>query len=288
MHRPPYQDVWRDGKVVTRGRRDCAARYQIIRPALHDRLGAGFTVADVGGWDGYFGIRLAEDCQATAVNIDQRTRKLPIEHRTMTVTADTVAQVGRHDAILALSILHHMDDWQQVYTALRTQSRLLIVELAHPDEASTAKVDGADRNTAPSYRQIIADGVKLGATRGPNRVDRPIVLVRNAASGPVVDGSGQAAPLIAAADFTALGYDPFPGSLNVRTGREARNWLAGHPHLTIASGRSDDRYVPVTANGVACHAAFQRGRDVVELIGPERLRDRLQVGNGDTVEVRPA
>jgi hypothetical protein len=288
LPRAPYQDIWRDGRLVTKGRRDCADRYRIILPALQERVGKGFTVADVGGWDGYFPIRLAEDLDAIAVNIDQRTRSLPVEHRVLTVTADTVSQVGRHDVILALSILHHMDDWPDVYRALRRQSRLLLVELAHPSESRTAKVDGADRNTAPSYRQVMDDGLLLGETVGPNRVRRPLVLVRNAAWGPVEDGSGQAAPLIAAADFSDLGYDPFPGSLNVRVGVEARNWLVSFPHLTVESGRSDNRYVPAVVNGVRCHAAFQRARDVVELIGPERLRDRLQVCNGDVVEVRPA
>lgn len=288
MPKAPYQDIWRDGRLVTKGRRDCGERYEIIRTALLCRLGTEFTVADVGGWDGYFGIRLAEDLNATAVNIDQRHRDLPIEHRVMTVTADTVSQVGRHDVILALSILHHMDDWLDVYRALRRQSRLLLVELAHPAESRTAKVHGADRNTLPSYRQVMDDGLLLGETVGPNRVRRPLVLVRNAAWGQVEDGSGQAGPLIAAADFSALGYDPFPGSLNVSVGIEARNWLASFPHLTVESGRSDNRYVPAVVNGVRCHAAFQRARDVVELIGPERLRDRLQVGNGDVVEVRPA
>ena len=50
--RAPYQDVWRDGALVEPGRRDCANRYAAIRDALHGRLGAGFTLLDVGGWDG--------------------------------------------------------------------------------------------------------------------------------------------------------------------------------------------------------------------------------------------
>lgn len=281
-----YQDIWRDGKLQSRGKRDCAARYKIIRPALEKHLGKGFTVADVGGWDGYFGIRLTEDLNATAVNIDQRNRDLPIEHRQLKVTADNVSQVGAHDAILALSVLHHMDDWRDVYQSLRDQSRLLVVELAHPDEATTAKVDGAARNTGPSYEQVMADGQVLGSTKGPNGVDRPLVLVRNAVWGTVEDGSGRAAPLISEGDFTALGYQPYPGTLNVRVGVEARHWLASQPHQVIPSGRSDDRYVPVTVRGVDCHASFQRARAVVELLAPFNLRKQLGLVNGDTVEIR--
>lgn len=281
-----YQDLWRDGTLVARGRRDCAARYQLIRPALEGRLGRGFTVADVGGWDGYFGIRLAEDLDAQATNVDRRSRNLPIRHRVLDVTADTVHKIGAHDAILALSILHHMDDWQAVYEALRAQSRLLIVEAAHPDEAGTAKVDGADRNTGPSYGQVTADGHLLGATPGPNGVDRPLMLVRNAAWGPVADGTGQAASLISDGDFSALGYQPYPGTLNVTVGREARDWIAALPGVTVASGRSRDLYVPVTANGLDAHASLSRDHGSVELLAPVSLRAVLNVANGDTVEIR--
>lgn len=281
-----YQDIWRAGTLLTRGKRDCAERYDIIRPALEKRLGKGFTVADVGGWDGYFGIRLTEDCNATALNIDQRNRDLPIEHRQLKVTADTVSQVGFHDVILVLSVLHHMDDWRDVYQALRDQSRLLVVELAHPDEATTAKVDGAARNTAPSYEQVMADGQVLGSTKGPNGVDRPIVLVRNAAWGTVEDGTGQATPLITEGDFTALGYEPYPGTLNVRVGIEAVRWFASKPHVEIPSGRSNDWYIGATVEGVPCHASFQRSRHILELLAPVNLRETLGAINGDELEIR--
>lgn len=284
----PYQDRWRDGRLVEKGRRDCGERYALIRPALEERLGRGFSIADVGGWDGYFATRLSEDCDAEAVNIDRHDHDVQVPHRVLNVDHETVGQVGRHDAILALSVLHHMDDWQQVYEQLKRQCRLLVVELAHPDEAEKAKVPGAARNTGPSFEHVMADdGLLLGWTVGPNRVSRPLLLVRNAVWGPVVDGTGRAAPLIEAADFSALGYTPFPGSLNVQVGREGRDWLARRPHIRVVSGRSDDRYVPVSAGGVDCYASFQRKPGVVELIAADRLRSRLGLDNGDEVAVWP-
>lgn len=282
-----YQDIWRDGKLVAKGKRDCVERYDLIRLALQKRIEPGFTVADIGGWDGYFGIRLTEDMDANATNIDQRVKQLPIRHRVMNVNADTVEDVGYHDVILVLSVLHHMDDWLEVYNVLRSLCRLLIIELAHPDEAETAKVARADVNTSPSYYHVMNDGLLLGTTPGPNGVDRPLLLIRNAAWGRVEDGSGRCGKILAVTDMSPLGYQPYPGSLNVRIGREACDWIAAHDHLTIPSSRSDDRYVPVVVNDCECYASFQRDKDVVELIASHRLRDELNLSNDDTVEIRP-
>lgn len=55
MSRPPYQDRWRDGRLVVKGRRECAARFDAI--AAH--VGPVETLVDVGGWDGYFARRFA-------------------------------------------------------------------------------------------------------------------------------------------------------------------------------------------------------------------------------------
>ncbi len=56
MGRPPYQDKWRDGELVEKGRRECADRFA----AIAEELGEVRHVVDVGGWDGYFARRFVE------------------------------------------------------------------------------------------------------------------------------------------------------------------------------------------------------------------------------------
>ncbi len=291
----PYQDQWRNGKLVRKGRRECAGRYTVISGALRDELGDGpWSVADVGGWDGYFVRRLVEDFRGKGTLVEQRAADLKgtgIRHLQRRVTKRNVHEIGFHDAILILAVLHHMDDWLGVYEGLKKQCVMLVLELAVPDEAKVASraIAGADRNTKPSYRYVLADDmVVLDNTPGPNGSPRPLVIVRCAAKGAVGPGTGQAAPLIAKADFSALGYTPFAGTLNIKVSRQTRAWfMAQEPAITIKSGRSNDRYIPASIDGVSgpVHVSFSRDKQSLEIIAPIRLRD--QFSDGDIMVVRP-
>ncbi|MFW6031144.1 MAG: class I SAM-dependent methyltransferase [Myxococcota bacterium] len=130
----PYQDIWRDGRLIERGRRDCSTRYLAIRDALEEHVGYGFTVADIGGRDGYFLVRLYEDLAARGTLIDPRPADLPGHIRHVKAKYKPKQDIGTYDVILLLSVLHHVGDWKAFYESLRARCRWLIVETANPEE----------------------------------------------------------------------------------------------------------------------------------------------------------
>jgi riboflavin kinase len=97
-----------------------------------------------------------------------------------------------------------------------------------------------------------------------------------------------------------LGFDPFPGTLNLRLRREyddERRLLETLPHIQIDGFSDGDRtFGPVTCyrakindmedgaliSAVRTHYA----RDVIELIAPSNLRARLGLKDGDIVKAR--
>jgi riboflavin kinase len=105
-----------------------------------------------------------------------------------------------------------------------------------------------------------------------------------------------------------LGYEPFPGTLNVNLTEESvrrRGEMAGIDAVPIDAWESDERtYGAATCYGVALVADGERYEtvhaivpdrthhddDQLELIAPDRLRDALELADGDevAVEVEPA
>lgn len=320
----PYQDIWRNGRVVRPGRRDCAGRYAAIRDVLERDLGREFSVADVGGWDGYFAVRLAEDLGAKAENIDPRRVNLRL-HRQMRVTAENVENVGYHDAILCLSVLHHLEDWEAVYEGLKAQCKTFVVEVCHPDEAkgdlSPVIAATADR-IAPIHERVSEDAVDLIAETpclDDRSIMRPTYLVRGDAwpddseetkpdtdespekrtvCGVVESGTGKAATLMGEltdADWEPLGYVPFPGTLNVAVSETDRDFLKALDGVEAPGLRRSTHYVPVAVPGplapVEAHVHFARspgGRPekVIEILAPVDLRN-LGYEDGDKIEVTP-
>jgi hypothetical protein len=265
----PYQDIWRNGRLITPGRRDCAGRYEVIRAALESELGRGFSVADVGGWDGYFPVRLAEDLSAHAENIDSRDIPLAC-HRRLNVTAKTVGEVGYHDAILCLSVLHHMEDWREVYEGLKAQCLVLICEVCH--------------RVADIFETVSADADALlcetPCLDNP-RNQRPMFLVRSGVKGTVEPGTGKAAALMAETDdvdWAELGYVPVPGTLNVAVPAAGADWLKSLPGVDAPGLRRSRHYVPVRVGDIEGHVHFARSpksrpEKVIELVAPVSFRE---------------
>ena len=97
-----------------------------------------------------------------------------------------------------------------------------------------------------------------------------------------------------------LGFNPFPGTLNLRLRREyddERRLLGTLPHIQIDGFRDGDRtFGPVTCyrakiNDVEDGALISAVRthyagDVIELIAPGNLRARLGLKDGDIVKAR--
>jgi Transcriptional regulator of a riboflavin/FAD biosynthetic operon len=103
-----------------------------------------------------------------------------------------------------------------------------------------------------------------------------------------------------------LGYEPFPGTLNVDLSEESvrrRGEMAGIDAVPIDAWEGEDRtYGAASCYGVTLVTGDERYEEVhaivpdrthhdddqLELIAPERLRDALGLGDGDAVEVRVA
>jgi hypothetical protein len=302
MKSAPYQDKWRNGKLVRKGRRECAERYEAIAAALGEVLGEQYSLLDVGGWDGYFSRRFDEDgarvtmCEPRDVPDLQTTG---IIHAKFHVGAKQARELPVYDAALLLAVLHHMPDWEEVYNALRSKTRVIVAELAVPEEVAEGRklsptlIDTGPR-IGPSYERLTRDGELIHTTPGPNGVPRPIVLVRNFWRGQVEDGSGVASKYMRKPDpehWEPLGYEPHPGTLNVHVGRAGRAWVS---HLPNGVGYSTQAlpapYWPVwvRAGGedMPAHARLSRNPEGAELVAPSHLRTALGLKNGDTVEIR--
>ena len=97
-----------------------------------------------------------------------------------------------------------------------------------------------------------------------------------------------------------LGFDPFPGTLNLRVRKEdlgERRLLESYPFIPIDGFANEKR----TYGGAKCYKAIVNentrgaivipirahyGEDVVEIISPESLRKRLKLKDGDVVRVK--
>ncbi|HZY93575.1 MAG TPA: DUF120 domain-containing protein [Candidatus Bathyarchaeia archaeon] len=97
-----------------------------------------------------------------------------------------------------------------------------------------------------------------------------------------------------------LGFDPFPGTLNLRIRREdlgKRKMMEGFPAIEIEGFANDKR----TYGGAYCYRALinedlkgaviapiraHYGEDVLEVIAPYHLRKQLRLKDGDTVRVK--
>lgn len=289
--RRPYQDRWRDGVLVEKGRRECGGRFL----AIAGHVGEVATVVDVGGWDGYFSRRFAEAGAAATLIEPRRVTDLPAEvtHRQERVDASTVFPPV--DVALALAVLHHMGDWEVVYGNLRRSCDVLVVEAAHPDELlgdlSPTLVETGDR-IGPIYERVMRDGVEIADTPGPNGIRRPIVAIGNRVIGEVEDGLGRATEIMTNRPdgfWTPLDYCPHPGTLNVRVGAAGKRWVRNLPDpvlLDDEDGGPAGPYWPVTVDGIDGHVRCSKSRTTVEVVAPVRLRDVLPCDEPVTLRVR--
>lgn len=295
--RPPYQDVWRDGQLIRKGRRECAERFA----AIAGRIGrTPESLADIGGWDGYFARRFHEaGCERVTLVEPRNVANLPdgVTHIQGHVDETTVNGLQPHDVVLALAVLHHIEAWEGVYAELRRRCRLLVVEVAHPAEVAVgARLSPTLRDTehriGPVHERLTTDGDVFATTPGPNGPTRPLVAVDNLWSGRVTSGRGVAHDLMANVDpgaWAPLGYAPAPGTLNLEVGMAGKRWVRHLPGgVGIDSGAPlGDTYWPVTIAGVPGHLRLSRARTVVEAVAPVSLRRVCALSDGDTVEIRP-
>lgn len=177
-----YQDAWVKGVCLARGDRECEQRYLAIRRELH-RLGfAGrsaekpFTVLDIGAGNGYFSFRLAEDFHAKATMIESKPH-IAVWHRKnanpdvtlihRTVSAEelmAMAEERHYDVVLALSVLHHFQDFELAVRAIFRLGDVLFIEPPAPEEAK----GGYNGHRAEAILRLLGEHPHKVLLRTPN------------------------------------------------------------------------------------------------------------------------
>lgn len=104
----------------------------------------------------------------------------------------------------------------------------------------------------------------------------------------VHEGSGRAAPMMKGKDLSLLGYEPYPGTLNVQVGPKIRDWAARQPGLQIPkTERAYHLYIPVRINDqIDGHVSFNRGTRSLEVLAPVNLRWALCLENDSKVRLQ--
>jgi len=157
----------------------------------------------------------------------------------------------------------------------------------------TADGEAALRGEFADYRRLFGDG------------DGPVLR------GTVTGGMGEGRHYISLPGYMEqfrdrLGYEPFPGTLNVELDEESvrtRGELGGPGSVRIEEWADDDRtYGAATCHPVAVTAAdgdaygpahvivpdrTHHDESSLELIAPDRLRDALGLADGDELAIRP-
>lgn len=138
-----YQDVYQNGRVVRKGQRPCAPRWDLIQPVFQ-RYNRAFTLFDIGANSGYFGVRAAEEYGAVSLMVDPldllpyRTDLSACCMRKRLTSHDfkEVANTEHFDVTLLLSVLHYFspDEWKDVLHATLNVGDHVIVEYPLPSE----------------------------------------------------------------------------------------------------------------------------------------------------------
>jgi hypothetical protein len=177
-----YQDSW-NGKLIEVGKRECAARYKIIKSVCGE-LKQPFSVCDIGANMNYFGIRLIEDFDCRVVSFEfhqfemreklvKCNDRLMFLKRKVSLTDMYILNLCCHfDIILALSVIHHLPgSIKEWITEFRKLGDNVIIEVALND---------SKRTTTRKEYDIPEDGVIIGYGDSHLLKDfkRPIILFK--------------------------------------------------------------------------------------------------------------
>lgn len=144
----PYQDLRIDGRTISRGQRECASRFELIRAAL-PAYTRPITVLDLGAAQGYFSIRLAESYEHTcAVLIDDgpdlpsmlAANALPwtigIRKALTEEDLEALADCEHFDVVLCLNFLHHLPDAGRALRAVLRMGEETFIEVPGPEDVA--------------------------------------------------------------------------------------------------------------------------------------------------------
>lgn len=178
-----YQPRWINGREVGVGYRDSSTRYNAVAKDLK-KLGTGFRVLDVGAYGGYFSARLTEEFSAKCTAVDSEPELARMSGNLDCVinrrfeNPGEIRSLGDFDAVLCLSVLHHVPWWQDMLEAVLDIAGFAYLETPHPDEY----VDGHVVSDPEVYRAVSRLGGRvLCRTQGnpsPSNPNRDLVVVR--------------------------------------------------------------------------------------------------------------
>ncbi len=151
-----YQDRWVRGAVNQAGDRACADRYDIIRQVVAPYTRQA-TVWDIGANLGYFGLRLADEFGCVSVMVDPRAdlvssceqNALPTTiAMTRRLDADELWELAgseHADVVLALNVLHHMDEWPKALASIVALGETCLIETPARGDTNSAHYRTAEQ-----------------------------------------------------------------------------------------------------------------------------------------------
>ncbi len=168
-----YQDVIIGGKVQSRGARLCDVRYQALRPLL-SQYKRPITVLDLGAGEGYFSFSIAREFNSVVVMVDdsQHLQELAsvnnldnvihLKHRVSPLDLFQLSFCEHFDVVLALSVLHHFENWQSAAEAVFQLGDNIFIEVPNRRES-----------TACNYEVVPALNDWLDERKGDHLISTP-------------------------------------------------------------------------------------------------------------------
>jgi hypothetical protein len=255
-------------------------------------------VLDLGAHSGFMACALAREwgCEVLAIERHGPGEQYPgVRWLSEDVSASRLRELcsDGFDLALALSVLHHMPDWAAAYWALRSGARYLVAEATHRDEG---RPKSEPQRSELVHDLVTSQGRVIHRAPAFGMADklRPLVIAERretppGARGTVISGKGSVAPAMPKFRglVEALGYQPYPGSLNVLT--EDKSFAPSGPYTTCESRFGTYKFWPARVSGISCHVFHSpNGRNspgFVEIVAAVRLRKALAVEDGGAVWV---
>lgn len=165
-------------------------RYEAIKHVL-DQYDRPFTVLDLGANNGYFSLQIAKDFDAVCVLVDGTERLTDIctlntntnklIHLQKNFTKQDIIELGSHehfDVILALHVLHHVDDWRTWVNTLFVLGDNVIIET--PSENDPINRFEHTKQLA-RYLTSLPNGVQIGSFPRGDTYDHMLWFCQNRA-----------------------------------------------------------------------------------------------------------
>ncbi len=186
-----YQDRWVRGAVLERGRRECDARYALVRSVVASYV-RPITVWDIGANLGNFGHRLATEYPASVVVMAEsrpvlidvcRENALPnvaaMTHRFSLADLVELAKCERPDVVLALNVLHYFGpEAESALTCLLTMGADVVIETPGRGDTQSAQYDAAMRILSILERDPEASIIGTSPSHVTDGIDRPMFRVK--------------------------------------------------------------------------------------------------------------